>query len=55
MEERIKLLCAELLAATDDIGTEVIAWELREAISEYLKETRQRVRELGSVLFVTPF
>jgi predicted GNAT family acetyltransferase len=53
MEERIKLLCADLIAATDDMSAEIIAEELREAISGYLKETHQRINEIRSVFLVT--
>ena len=53
MEERIKQMCADLIAATDDTTAEIIAGKLREAISRYLKETRQRVSEVRSVLVLT--
>lgn len=46
MQERIQLLCAELLTATDDGLAQLIAAELRSAINEHLEALREKLRNI---------
>ncbi|HVI07400.1 MAG TPA: hypothetical protein VND65_03800 [Candidatus Binatia bacterium] len=51
MEQRIKALCSQLIAAEGKQETEILAAELRKAISDYLIEARKRINEVRSVPF----
>jgi hypothetical protein len=49
MEDRIRRLCSQILAATTDEEIEPLLVELREALSQHIERLR---RHLGSYPFV---
>jgi biotin operon repressor len=49
LEERIKELCAQLLATKDPASAQEIALELRATIHEHIETLRQSLLEIPSV------